>query len=131
MEIHRVEFRDAEKVTFKSIDEKEAGAPEIFEIDHANCNGGTLCDIDSCNQSKCTTLTQLLDAKKSKPSSNLCFSSGLCLDVRADSEATEESKNGTDSEVLESGSLGLIDHRYFNLLSISSMMFTSKFLFLW
>ena len=82
LEIHRVEFRDAKKVTFKSIDKNEIGAPQIYEIDHTNCTGGALCDIDSCNLSTCTALTQLLDPGKAKPNNNLCPRSGLCLDIR-------------------------------------------------
>jgi len=131
LEIHRVEFRDARKVTFNSDNEKEVGAPEIFEIDHANCTGGTLCDIDSCNSSGCTTLTQVLDPEKSKPS-NLCPRSGLCLGVRGESEemdSEEDDSEETDSEDTDSGSLGLIAYSNFSLLSIRTAMFVAIFIF--
>ena len=95
---------------------------EIFEIDHANCTGGNLCDINSCNLSNCTTLTQVLDPKKLNANSKLCPTPGLCLELRGNSE------DDKDPEEVESGSLGLTNYRNFNLLSISTMMVFKYFL---
>ena len=61
MEIHRVEFVDAHKVTFQSRHNNPLETPELLEIDHVYCKNKTLCVIESCNLSDCENLSQALD----------------------------------------------------------------------
>ena len=67
MEIHRVEFQDARKITFQS--QHNNTQPEVFEIDHAYCQNGTLCVIESCNLTSCKLMTQALDPRRAMKSS--------------------------------------------------------------
>ena len=67
MEIHRVEFRDARKITFQS--QHNNTQPEVFEIDHAYCQNRTLCVIESCNLTSCKLMTQALDPRRAVKSS--------------------------------------------------------------
>ena len=60
MEIHRVEFQDARKITFQS--QHNNTQPEVFEIDHAYCHNRTLCVIESCNLTSCIKMNQALDS---------------------------------------------------------------------
>jgi hypothetical protein len=68
MEIHRVEFQDARKITFQS--QHNNTAPEVFEIDHAYCHDRTLCVIESCNLTSCKLMTQALDPRRAMKSSS-------------------------------------------------------------
>ena len=67
MEIHRVEFQDARKITFQS--QHNNTQPEVFEIDHAYCHNRTLCVIESCNLTSCKLMTQALDPRRAVKSS--------------------------------------------------------------
>ena len=67
MEIHRVEFQDARKITFQS--QHNNTVPEVFEIDHAYCHNRTLCVIESCNLTSCKLMTQALDPRRAVKSS--------------------------------------------------------------
>ena len=80
MEIHRVEFQDARKITFQS--QHNNTQPEVFEIDHAYCQNRTLCVIESCNLASCKRMTQALDPEhkaQSSRSNPRTLATNLCL----------------------------------------------------